>query len=355
MIFTTIDRHIGRSILFSTSIVLLVLLTLFIFFVFIDGLSDLGKGNFGLLALIQYVVLSVPRKLYEIFPMICLLGTIIGLSSLALNSELIAMRAAGVSISRIVVSVMKIGLAFIVVGMLFGEFLVPVSEQYAQRSRAEALGTGFQHKGTGIWLRDGRTFVNIGDVLPDDTLLDLHLYRFNDANRLVQHTHANSGRFVGDKWVLRDVRHTFIFNNKVKARHLKQYDWHGKVTPDVLGVFTIRPEGMSIMHLSRYIHYLQQNSQETSHHRLALWNKLLLPLATGVMILIATPFVFGQLRTGGLGQRVFIGIMLGLGFIILSRGLGLLGLTLGMPPLLGVLLPILVFLSLAIWLLRRLT
>jgi len=353
LIVTTIDRHIGRSILISTTIVLIVLLTLFIFFIFIDGLSDLGKGKFGFLALTQYVILSLPRKLYEIFPMVSLLGTIIGLSSLALNSELIAMRAAGISILRIVGSVLKIGLVFIIIGMLFGEFVVPVSESQAQRGRNEALGTGYQHKGSGIWLRDGETFINIGEVLPDETLLDLNLYRFDQASRLLEYTYARSARFDTGKWVMQDVRQTLYVKDRVQTRTMERFDWPSSVTPEVVGVFAVRPEGMSLLHLYRYIRHLEKNRQETNRHRLAFWNKLMLPLATVAMILIATPFVFGQIRSGGLGQRVFIGIMLGLGFIILNRGIGLLGLTLGMPPILGVLIPILGFLALALMLLRR--
>lgn len=354
ILFNQLDRYIGRSILLSTMVILAVLLALLTFFLMLDGLSDLGKGQFTIWVLIKFVILSLPRKLYDIFPVVCLLGSITGLSALALNSELIVIRAAGVSVLRIIGSVFKTGLVLVVVGMLFGEFIVPASDQRAQRTQAEALNVGLHRKGSGIWLRDKRAFINIGDVLPDESLLKILIFEFDSQGHLRIQRRAEKAIYKGNQWQLVNVVDTSLGRNAVLLQRSKQQPWDVDFTPDVMSVFALKPESMSIAHLYRYIQHLQKNKQNTDRYRLVFWNKVFMPIAIAVMILLAMPFVFGQLRSGGMGQRVFIGIMLGLGFIIISRGIGLFAVVAGVPPFLGASAPIALFLCVALLLLRRL-
>jgi len=353
MILSLLDRHIGRSIFVSTLLVLGVLLALNLFILFVRAMPDFGKFGFGLAELLHYVVMSQPRKLYELFPIIVLIGAITGLSALALNSELIAMRAAGVSIARIIGAAMKTGLAFVVAGVLFGEYVVPFAESQAQRERAKALHESLQQRSSGLWLRDGETFVNIGEVLPDLSLLRVNVYQLEGSTRLRSQTYAAGARQADGRWVLEDVRESLIGDEQVDFRLARTRPWDTKLTEEVVSVFAVVPEGLSIQQLKRYIEHLRRNNQETERYRLAFWQKVLLPLATAVMVLLATPFVFRPVRSGGLGSRVFLGIMLGLAFVVLNQIIGYFGLLLAQPPMLSALTPILLFLALALVLLRR--
>jgi len=353
MILTLLDRHIGRQILLSTALVLGVLLALFVLIVFVDVLPEYGQGSFGLLELLRYVALSQPRKMYEIFPVAVLIGTLMGLSTLALNSELIAMRAAGVSKLRIVVAALKVGLVFMLVALAVGEYVVPTAENQAQIGRARALATGFQQQSTGIWLRDGNAFVSLGEVLPDLSLLRVNIFDFQPDARLRTHTFAARAVHTDDGWQLRDVRRSRISPEKVEVDETPTETWRAKLTPEVVTVFTVRPEGLSIQQLMNYIGHLKSNSQETGQYVLALWQKMLMPLATAIMVLLATPFVFRPTRGGGLSQRVFVGILLGLAFVVVHRSFGYVGLIYGVPPVLAAAVPLLVFLVLALSLLAR--
>jgi lipopolysaccharide export system permease protein len=353
MILTRLDRYIGRSLLTSITLVLSVMLAMTIFFVLVDALPDYGKGSFGAYEITRYVLLSQARQLYELFPMATLIGTLMALSALALNSELIAMRAAGVSVPRIMLAAMKTGLALILAVVLLGEFVVPTAENEAQLGRAQALATGLQQKGTGLWLRDGAVFVNIGEVLPDLSLLRLNIYQMDDQARLITQTSAQRAWYEAGAWRLEAVRESRIEKNRVRVRQLKDLTWLSVLTPEMVNVFSIRPEGLSMLQLARYIEHLRQNSQDTARFRLAFWQKLLLPFATAVMMLLAAPFVFRHFRSGGMSQRIFIGIMLGLTFVVLNRSFGYFGLIYGLPPVLGAAMPIVLFLLLALGLLRR--
>lgn len=353
MILGILDRHIGRVIFISTALVFGVLLALSLFIVFVRAMPDFGKFNFGLPELAHYVIMSQPRQIYELFPIIVLIGAIMGLSAMALNSELIAMRAAGVSIARIVGSAMKAGLVFVIASVLLGEYVVPFAESVAQRERARALHESLQQRSSGLWLRDGEAFVNIGEVLPDLSLLRVNIYHFSDSTRLRTQTYAQRALLNDGRWRLEDVRQSFIHDQSVRFQHVRTQAWDTALTQDVVSIFAVVPEGLSIQKLYRYIEHLRQNNQEVERYQLAFWQKIFMPLATAVMLLLATPFVFRPVRSGGLGQRIFLGVMLGLAFVVLNQIIGYFGLLYGLPPAASALAPIALFFGLALILLRR--
>lgn len=353
-----IDRYLASAIAISTLLVLAVLMALFSFIQFVDTLGDVGKANFQLADAVRYVLLSLPRQGYEVFPMAALLGTTLGLSALAADSELVAMRAAGVSVLRIVAAAMKVGLLLAVVAVLVGEYLVPVTERIAEQGRAAALKVRIkQQKDLGLWLRDGATYVHVGEVLPDLSLLRVDIYEFDAGDRLVRHVRAARGSYNNDnndaRWQLADVRESAIDVQQVTTRRVRLQDWPTGLTPDLFKVFTVRPEALSVPQLYQYMRHLDQNRQNTGPYALAFWQKLVSPFSTVVMMVVAIPFVFGLQRSGGVGARLFSGIVLGLAFFVVSRGFGYFGLLYGVPAVLGATLPTLLFFGFALVMLRR--
>ena len=349
-----IDRYLASAIAVSTLLVLAVLLALFSFILFVDTLGDVGKASFQLADAVRYVLLSLPRQGYEVFPMAALLGTTLGLSALAADSELVAMRAAGVSVLRIVAAAMKVGLLLAVVAVLVGEYLVPVTERMAEQGRSAALKVRIkQQKDLGLWLRDGATYVHVGEVLPDLSLLRVDIYEFDASDRLVRQVRAVRGHYSATGWQLADVHESAIEAHQVTTRRARLQDWPTGLTPDLFKVFTVRPEALSVPQLYQYMRHLDQNKQNTGPYALAFWQKLMSPFATVVMMVVAIPFVFGLQRSGGVGARLFTGIVLGLAFFVVSRGFGYFGLLYGVPAVLGVTLPTLLFFGFALVMLRR--
>ncbi len=350
-----LDFYIARIIIQQTLLAFAVLLGLFVFVTFIDQLSDLGVNEFGIADALRYVLLTIPRTIYELFPMAALLGSMLGLSMLANDSELTVMRASGLSVFQIAGAVLKVGIVFALLNVLLGEFVTPTTETMAQRGRAEALQRHIkQQTDFGLWMKDARTYVNVGEVLPDLTLLRLRIIEFDEDDRLRAFAYAERGEFDNPEWRLIDVRQTLVDEEgNASPQFVDAAVWRTNVTPEILSVFLIKPDQLSVWQLSQYVTHLSSNSQDTERYELAFWSKLFLPLSTAVMVILAIPFVFQQLRSGGLGRNLFIGIMLGVGFYVVERGFGNVVQVYDIPPFLGALLPVTAFAMLAIFMLRR--
>ncbi len=350
-----LDRYIGGTILRQSSLVFIVLMGIFLFMVFIEELADIGVGNYDLASVFSFVALSAPRIAYETFPMVALIGTILGLSSLALGSELVVIRASGVSLARITGSALRIGGFFMVVAILIGEFVNPWSESTAQQGRAEALERAIdQNNSFGLWIRDGHKYVNVGEVLPDLTLLRIRIFEFDDTDRLVSMQYAGRGRYRNDVWQLLNLRKTTIAaGGDSTVEVFDQALWWTAMTPQMMSAFLITPEQLSIQQLRQYMTYLRENSQDTRPYQLAYWQKVTLPLSTAVMVVLAIPFVFGSLRSGSMGRNLFIGIMVGLLFYVVNKAFGYIVLGYGVSPIIGAALPTFILFVSALFMYRR--
>ena len=349
-----LDRYIGRSIFTTSLLVLIVLLALTAVFSFIGELDDVGRANYTLGTAAIYILLKLPASAYEMFAPAVLLGSLLGLGSMATHSELVVMRAAGISIARIIRSVLLVGVLLMVMVAAIGELVAPRAEHYAQDLRLEALAKKVSvGNDSGLWLRSGDQFINIKTVLPDLSLLDISVYRFK-GNRL---EHAMSARRAvqseDGRWLLDNVTYTEFEGSQTRVRSIPSEMRASFVRPELLQNLTVDPETLSAKNLLQQVSYMQQNSLDSDRIQLALWTKLTNPLATLVMLMLSVPFVFASQRGGSAGQKIFIGIMLGIGYIMVNRLFTHMGLVYGFPPVISALAPLLFFLSIAIIGIRR--
>jgi lipopolysaccharide export system permease protein len=352
-VISILDRYIGRVVLIGILGVLSILLLLIGFFGVVTELEDVERGYTTGMAY-RYVLLGLPRYCYELFPVATLLGSLIGLGMLAGNSELMAMRSAGVSIARIVLSVLKVGLFVLCVVVLIGEYLAPQTEQQAQRMKMEALSDEVGLKTRyGFWSRSGNSFINIRQVLPDSQLADISLYDYDGGTRLLRAVHAERASYQSKGWVLQGVSVSVLGPEHVKAENVAEMAWQTHLKPDALDVLTVKPHMLASWDLWRYIKYLKNNGQASVNYEVAFWGKLAAPLITLVMLFLSIPFVFGSLRSVGVGQRIFVGAMLGIAFYLLNRAFSYMAVVYSMNALFSAALPLLLFLTLAIWMFRR--
>ncbi len=350
-----IDRYIATTVATATLVALLVVVGLDVFFNVIDQVENVGKGGYTMATMLQYVALTTPQSLYELFPMAALLGSLMGMGALAANSELIAMRASGISIWRIVRSVMQVGVLMLVVAVFVGEVVAPVAEQYGQHLRVAATDRGVSFLGSrGLWVRDEARYINARRVLDETRLADLTVYEFDDAAHLREATRATHAVFRDGLWTLYGVQQSVFSESGISVSRADTLVWPSLLTPELLGIVMLKPKNMSATDINQLVGYLDDNGLDTRQYRFAFWGRFMTPVSSLVMMFITVPFVFSSLRSVSAGQRIFIGVMVGFGFYILSQVTAQMGQVYGLPPLAAMLAPNLLFILLGIHAIRRL-
>lgn len=380
----TLKRYLAKEVAQATGFVLLALLAIFAFFDVVGQLDDVGQGGYTLRAALLYVLLSQPSRIYELMPIAGLIGTIYALSKLAASSEFTIMRVSGMSTRRLALWVTNVGVILVAATYLTGEVVAPPLERMAQRVKIQStnsgIGTEFR---SGAWARDivrdgqGRVqslrFVNVRVVRPDTTTALWRIFEFDAQFRLRSIATAEGGEYLPPTvdtrgaWQLTGVVETRVpvvdrdddVPSAISTQIVREPTrrWETELSPEIFGVLLVTPERMSMVALGQYIRHLADNSQRTDRYEIAFWNKVFYPLAILVMMALALPFAYLHVREGSVSLKIFTGVMIGVGFYMLNKLFGHLGLLNTWPPIVVAALPSLVMLSIALgtlyWIERR--
>jgi lipopolysaccharide export system permease protein len=347
-----LDRYIVKTVALSVLLVLAVLLGLDMVMSAISELQYL-QGEYRAPQALLYVLMTIPEGLYNVMPLAVLIGSLLGLGTLANNSELVVMRAVGMSLAGISWAAIKPAIAFIFAALLVGEFVVPHSENHAQshRALAESSGQAVSSK-HGYWHREGDLYMHFNAVLPDGVIYGVTQYDFQQQ-KLRKSLFAQRASFQGDHWLLHNVTVSELSERGVQVGDYSSLRWYTELTPEVLKVVVVDPTDLSITGLYTYTNYLKEQGLDAKRYLLAFWKKVLQPLAMIVMVLVALSCIFGPLRSVTTGYRIFSGVILGMLFRYTEDFLGPASIVFGFEPVLASLLPISLFAVAAVWLLKR--
>lgn len=337
----TLSRYLAREVLAAVSFILLGFLGLFAFFDLLGEFRDLGKGEYHLRQVFAYVLLSTPTHAYELLPVAVLIGTLYVLAHLANNSEFTVMRAAGMSPAHAGSMLLRVGLLFAAATFAIGEWVAPAAEEAAQQVRMRALSAGIgQDLHSGLWFKDERAFINVRQAREAERLSGVRIYEFDAEHRLESITSSARGVYRDQgNWLLSDVVQTRFTDEGPRTTRMAQMPWKSAVTPELISVLVVDPERMSAWGLYRYTQHLAGNRQKTGRYEIALWKKLFYPVAALVMMALALPFAYMHARSGMVGLKVFLGVMLGIFFHMLNGLFAHIGLLQDWPPFAAAALP----------------
>jgi len=349
-----INRYLVRTIHLGTFTVLLALAGLGVFFIFVGELDDVGKGAYDLLEVVKFVALSIPGRLVEFMPIAVLLGSILSLGSLASNSEIIAMRASGVSLAKMITSLLQAAVILALLSFLLAEWVVPASETSARAVKNLARGeSSALFVKEGLWIKDETRVLHIDKLLPGGIARNIEIFKLDQQGSVESITRVGRAIPIEQGWELQQVERSIIGDNKVDTSSYDRLIYNGSLSPRLLEVLMIEPQRMSSADLYAYLNFLDDNKLDASAAQLIFWQKISSPLAIIVMCLLAFPFVLGVQRQSNVGHRLLIGILLGLVFVVVNRLVTQLAVQLGFNAILVALLPSLIFLTVAIFLLTR--
>lgn len=340
------ERHLAREIHGATLLVLLAFLGLFGFFDLINEMEDVGRGSYQLQHALGYVALTLPGRAYEILPIAVLIGSLYALTLLARHSELTVLRASGLSTATLLATLAKIGAVFVALTFIIGEFVAPPAERAAQQLRLAATSKLVaQEFRSGLWVKDGLSFINVRDVLPDASLRGVRVYAFDQDYHLRSISEAEQGSYLPpDRWRLTNVVQTLFEGDQASVQRQDAMEWVSALNPNILSVLLVVPERMSLVNLYQYIQHLSDNRQKTQRYEIALWKKLVYPLATLVMMALALPFAYRHDRMTAVSVKVFAGVMLGILFHMLNGMFSHLGVINSWRPFVAAMTPSVMFL-----------
>ena len=380
------ERYFGRLVYGVFAFILFAVLSLFVFFDMLNELENVNGQYTSLIALF-HVLLQAPTRVYEVLPIAVLISAIYVFSQLASQSEYTIFRVAGLNTRQALFSLFKLAVPLALVTFIFGEFIGPRAEQYAQKVKLEAIGatvsSGFR---SGVWVKDRdkdaagggeiTRFVNVAGLRPDQTITGITMYEFDPQYRLRVIRVAQEGRYQGGQsWELQNVSETRFVELAPQAQGAQpapgapardalapdfraeqvkfpRVAMHSELTPQILSVLLVTPERMSTLDLFRYIRHLRDNKQDTQRYEIAFWKKVIYPLTLFVMVALALPFAYLHARAGAVGVKVFGGIMLGLSFHLSNTLFSHVGLLHTWPPIISALVPGTLYLMVALLALR---
>lgn len=309
--------YIVRQLLGMTAIVALAMLAIQSFITLVTEADETGKNGFGWLELAQTTLLGMPAGLALLMPIVAMIGTLMGLGVLASQSELTAMRAAGLSNTRIAAATLIAGAVLGAVGWLVSDEIAPRATQLAEQIKSGGSAGGGV---SSVWLRDGNDVLRIKKLVAEDRAESVEIYRLDEGLKLQTLLSAERAEYADGAWQLSGVRETrFDAAGAAKASDVPSSRWSGSVTPNVLRLYLLEANALTVAGLNRLIDYLDANQLDAQKYELQLWTKLIEPLTIMAMAAFALPFAFGSLRDAGAGQRLLIGILLGVGFYVINR------------------------------------
>ena len=308
-----------------------------------DILAYPGNGDAQLW---YYVSLRLPQIVSRFLPFSVLLGTLITLATMNQNSEIISMKAAGISAHQILAPLVVASLVISGLAFWFNDHVV---------ARATAVLTAWQDVDYGaipkahgvvpnVWVRDGDDLIHAERVLPAGGKVVLQGVNYYDRNRarLVATATADRGVYTGHGWLLQKVRRFDVASGKVAD--LPTMLVGRGVTPDRFTLASVNGDGMSFRGLAASIDALRAAGRPTASLETVLWHKISGALSAVLMPLLAGVAGFGLARSGVLFIRAVIGMALGFAYFVADNFALAMGNIGAYPPLLAAWAPFLLFL-----------
>lgn len=362
--FKYFNRYLARTVFVGTLLALLILFSIDAIIDFIGDVKSVDERGFTLGHVMLRLLFSMPQRLYEFMPTALLLGALIGLGQLAAKSELVALRSVGVSKGQIIWSVLKVGIVLIGLSVWVGEMVVPTAQGYVNSlSKSQVRNNNTDEAGDinkislrsnhGVWVRDNDRYINAQEIFPDYRMRDIWVYELDAQYKLKRASFAKQAVFENNVWKLSDIKHSLISDNGVETVAAEEEHWERLVSPELFDVITVKPEHMGAIKLKRYIAYLDDNELDSKRYQLAFYNRFAVPLSGLAMLLLAVPFLFRSARTGGLGQRIALGIVIAVVFNLVSKVLSNTSVVYDIPPVVGAFLPTLIVIVVATIALRK--
>ncbi len=332
----TLVRYILRVYLSSLASVFAVIMMILLLFGFVENLRRLGGSEAGTGDIALITLFQAPEPLYQAFPLVVMLASLVTFLRLARTSELVVMRAAGVSALRLigvpVAASLLLGAAMVAAINPFVAASIKrgiVAEDQFRRTGASLLSFSAE----GLWLRQadvaaggerasgGQTVIQAARANADGTLLrDVRMHRFDAGGELYARIDAPAARLGPGAWVVEDplVWEADADGQFTRVPTERALDLPTELTSEqILDSFS-PPETVGIWALGRFISQMEQSGFSGQRHRLFLQSELAKPVLFAAMVLIGAAFALRPSRFGQTGVMILLAVLAGFSLYFLK-------------------------------------
>ena len=315
-----VDRYLSRTVLLGVVVALLALVGMAFLLTVLSQLHNIGTGSFTAGTAFAYSALTMPQTTYDMLPVATLIGAVFALGALAANRELVMLRASGASLLRLARALSWAGAFLAVAAVLLGEFVAPPAKRVAETLRVQKLYSQINAVGPGgVWLRAGQDIVHVLKVDDPTHLSNVAIYTLGPKATITEVRHAAAARYANGGWTLHGVRGVRFGASRVSPLKAREQPWPDFVAPATFRTLVVSPENLSWRGLLDYLDYLRANHMATARYEIAFWHKVSVPVAVWLMVLLALPFALGKMRSTGAGQRLALGVVIGLVYYLVDQ------------------------------------
>jgi len=358
--YSTLNHYVFKAISLGVLLAIAIFLSVDVLIGFISQVNVVGRGDFTIGSAVFYTLLTIPHSIYQNFPVSSVVGIMLGLGAMAANSELVVIQSSGVSRMKVAAIAVSTLLVWLLPMTLMGEFVVPPAKLLAESYRATKLnkdvGLGVN---SGVWIRDGNIVFNatpVGSGYDEKSknivMNNVTVYELDEKLRVIKVSKAEKATHKQDSWELQNIEVTEFVETGVVTKTIDWQLWPSRIEPEILGITRSRPKNLSIRDIVKYKNFQENKEHIPIKYDIALWSKLTYPFLVIATALTGLPFLFGLLRSGGFGQRLLIGIMLGIVFNLINRTLLNMGEVFNMHPAVVTVLPSAFIVGISLWILK---
>lgn len=343
-----ISRYILKKCLINTTIILFAFTMIYYVVNAISELGNVGKGNYTTLSMFIYLAALLPSYIYLLIPLATLIGVMTSMLGLVKTSEYAIMRTSGISLNRITGILAIFGIFFAILTFTIGEIIAPEASNFAKIYKLDKMAERISSElSSGIWSKDGEhNIINIKQLNQNDNenINNLEIFAYDDAQNLKEHIIVSSAKYdkKNKAWILINPLIYKYITDKILVERPTTYLWHSTIEPNYFNVLIVAPEDMPAFNLLKYIHHLRRNNQATNRHEIALWNKLLYPIACISMSFIAIGFIPNNSRSVNLSTKLFFGILIGIAFFFTNKLVGFMAILFNWNAVLSAIIPTLI-------------
>lgn len=328
-----------------------VLITLVLVLMMLDLLSETGEiltpdGN-GQAEVWRYVTLRVPQLVSRFLPYSVLLATLITLVTLNQNSEVVAMKASGLSAHQVLSPLLLTAGLIAVISFGFNERIVTRANSALKAWTAVEYGKVPKDSGVraNVYLTEGDNILAASSLVGSGaniTMDDVTWYKRAPGGLIVQRVKASEATFANPGWRLQNPVRFDV--GEASIEELDTLVVGQSLTPQRIEVQSADPDGQSFVQLGETIEAFEALGLRTSELQAKWWHRISGPLSAFLMPLLGSIAAFGLARSGQLFVRAIIGMGLGFAYFVVDNAALAMGSFGGYPPFLAAWAPFLLFL-----------